>query len=232
MSVCTYCLKEMTDKSMKTCEANTTVEYVDGTSLESLLYENPEVAATKRKSHRCHDCGIALGGKHHPGCDMEECPKCRGQLISCGCKVVLSRSINEVIRKQNEREAVGVGDGLTLSPLTVTKIETSEEVSKNSPVQGVSAVSTIWDMETAAKKLLEDARKCMPNRPEDYLHEYRDAREGTIRQLERILRIYKLAIETTKEEHFQIQYDRSYSFLQLYRRELAETYRALSLLGF
>jgi hypothetical protein len=34
---------------------------------------------------KCHDCGAVVGGFHHPGCDMEECPKCRGQLISCGC---------------------------------------------------------------------------------------------------------------------------------------------------
>ncbi|MDQ3322838.1 MAG: hypothetical protein M3525_10495 [Acidobacteriota bacterium] len=34
---------------------------------------------------RCHDCNIAPEGFHHPGCDMERCPNCRGQLISCGC---------------------------------------------------------------------------------------------------------------------------------------------------
>lgn len=34
---------------------------------------------------RCHDCGCPIGGTHHPNCDMERCPKCEGQLISCGC---------------------------------------------------------------------------------------------------------------------------------------------------
>jgi hypothetical protein len=36
-------------------------------------------------NHRCHDCGIKPGGYHHPGCDVEECPACHGQIISCGC---------------------------------------------------------------------------------------------------------------------------------------------------
>jgi hypothetical protein len=37
---------------------------------------------------RCHDCGIEnkIGNLHHMGCDMERCPKCKGQLISCDCK--------------------------------------------------------------------------------------------------------------------------------------------------
>jgi hypothetical protein len=37
---------------------------------------------------RCHDCGIlnSPGNIHHYGCDIERCPLCSGQLISCGCK--------------------------------------------------------------------------------------------------------------------------------------------------
>jgi hypothetical protein len=33
----------------------------------------------------CHDCGVALGEFHKPGCDWERCPFCRGQLLSCEC---------------------------------------------------------------------------------------------------------------------------------------------------
>lgn len=36
-------------------------------------------------SDRCGDCNVARGGYHHLGCDMQRCPVCRGQLLSCGC---------------------------------------------------------------------------------------------------------------------------------------------------
>ncbi len=39
-------------------------------------------------NHNCHDCGIYnnAGNLHHYGCDIERCPRCKGQLISCNCK--------------------------------------------------------------------------------------------------------------------------------------------------
>ena len=37
-------------------------------------------------SGRCHDCGVVLGGFHHLGCDMAECPRCGDQLFACDCR--------------------------------------------------------------------------------------------------------------------------------------------------
>lgn len=34
---------------------------------------------------KCHDCGCKEGQFHQPGCDMERCPFCGRQLITCKC---------------------------------------------------------------------------------------------------------------------------------------------------
>ena len=33
----------------------------------------------------CHDCGARPGALHEPHCDVEQCPACGRQSISCGC---------------------------------------------------------------------------------------------------------------------------------------------------
>lgn len=41
------------------------------------------------KDKVCHDCGAIEGQYHLLGCDMERCPFCGGQLISCYCRYEL-----------------------------------------------------------------------------------------------------------------------------------------------
>lgn len=37
------------------------------------------------ENRKCHDCGVKEGQIHEWGCDMERCPFCGWQLISCNC---------------------------------------------------------------------------------------------------------------------------------------------------
>lgn len=81
MSKCQDCKKEMLTAS--SCKKEFKYLEIDGKIyLRNTGYFDD--------GDRCGDCGIinAPGNIHHWGCDMERCPKCEGQLISCGCKEI------------------------------------------------------------------------------------------------------------------------------------------------
>ena len=80
MAVCECCTQEMTKAS--DCLGNGTILFEDGIELPAIPFDHDAPDC-----ETCHDCGVAPGNYHHPGCDMERCPRCEGQLISCGCAV-------------------------------------------------------------------------------------------------------------------------------------------------
>ena len=63
---------------------------------------------------RCGDCGVRRGRFHHLGCDIQRCPVCRGQMISCGCRFDEDDAGDEldlfVDGEGNPCERVAVGD--------------------------------------------------------------------------------------------------------------------------
>lgn len=71
-AICNACKQEM--KPGVSC----TLTHYEGEVQERVVYPLGE-------DSNCHDCNTPPGGLHHPGCDMERCPICKGQLITCSC---------------------------------------------------------------------------------------------------------------------------------------------------
>lgn len=46
-----------------------------------------------RPDARCNDCGAKKGFYHHPHCDMERCPRCGGQILSCDCPISYPKEV-------------------------------------------------------------------------------------------------------------------------------------------
>jgi hypothetical protein len=91
MGICNTCQKKMTE--VDTCEGNCYVEFPDGKVLPTVPYSS--ISIFQAANERCPDCGVASGGKHHPTCDHEICPRCKAQLITCNCFDVEAGQSNE-----------------------------------------------------------------------------------------------------------------------------------------
>jgi hypothetical protein len=51
-----------------------------------VLSPNNPARSDYLEDRKCHDCWVVPGQIHLLGCDMEVCPKCGTQLLSCGCE--------------------------------------------------------------------------------------------------------------------------------------------------
>jgi hypothetical protein len=76
---CSWCEKEMTTAG----SCSVIALHRDGVRIEMIPWgSEPGWSAVGR----CGDCGALPGGRHDPGCDVQQCPLCGRQMISCGCR--------------------------------------------------------------------------------------------------------------------------------------------------
>jgi hypothetical protein len=79
MAICDWCNREMT-----TARSCTVADlHLDGVSVPMVPWgREPGWRATSR----CHDCGVLPRQLHHLGCDVQRCPLCGDQMMSCECR--------------------------------------------------------------------------------------------------------------------------------------------------
>jgi hypothetical protein len=76
VAICQDCEQEMLEASSCT---------VDALILDGRRFARDRARGQLGVAGRCPDCGVGDRGYHHLGCDLEDCPRCRRQLLSCGC---------------------------------------------------------------------------------------------------------------------------------------------------
>ena len=78
MAICKFCKKDMliTDGCIRV------PVIIDKKPFEQIKFGDEE---DDWGQVRCGDCNCKKGEYHHANCDIERCPKCKGQLLSCGC---------------------------------------------------------------------------------------------------------------------------------------------------
>lgn len=79
MAVCDWCGSEMT--TAESC--NVKALHRGGVPTAMIRWGRER---GWKASSRCGDCGVLPGRYHHLGCDVQQCPVCRGQMITCGCR--------------------------------------------------------------------------------------------------------------------------------------------------
>lgn len=125
MAICTFCQQEMHDQLG--CIVETFDDFSDGIRRARVRFghEQESINATN-----CPDCLVPVEHFHHPGCDIEQCPCCANQAVSCSCSVqfrptteAMHAALTEYLSTQsNDGELLVYTDVYALGEYPVTSV--------------------------------------------------------------------------------------------------------------
>lgn len=86
-AICSLC-----DQNMKTAEGCTLDKFIK--RADGWISRPPKYGEGRDwpdLPERCPDCAVHLGNVHHSGCDIEMCPHCERQLLTCECDTIIEQ---------------------------------------------------------------------------------------------------------------------------------------------
>jgi hypothetical protein len=162
MAVCEWCHGEMT------MPISCTVDAFHRNGRRFLMVPFGAEPGRRTSGDQCGDCGTIRGGWHHPGCDLQRCPVCGRQLISCGCRF----DEDETDASELRGEPLGVdGNGLLTERAWVGGQEViihrgdypETDITTVKGIRCTTALRTVIDVapEITASHLEEIVRDCL-----------------------------------------------------------------------
>ena len=164
MAVCTWCNREMT--MALSCIVN--AFHRDGRRFDHIRFGDE--SGPRMGGDRCGDCGVIRGGSHHPGCDLQRCPACGWQLMTCGCR--FDEDGQDLDDDDDDSEPLGVdGNGLLTERMWLGDLEViihrddipETDITMIDGIRVTTALRTVIDLapEVTASHLAEMMQDCL-----------------------------------------------------------------------